>query len=309
MKEKRERLTYLASLFIENKMTQSEASEFLDLIYAMDGPDRHEEFLSNPANQQKLDAISRQENIAAQQQFDKTLQQFNRGRYFMFRAGLPALLAITALVVYLCHKPRMETWPYDTYNTFADGTKIILRAGSALQHNYQNKREATLTGTAFFDISHNPAYPFVIKSTGNIETKVLGTSFNLNTTAQGYKYIINVATGTVQISMPQQKQIQVKEGEQLRIAFNNSIEKLPFDPIQQNWMKRDLQFTDERMDSIANKLSKRYGIQFQFKKARIPHTVVTTKFQGTESLHEVLSRICELTTCSYILEEKKVSFF
>ncbi len=35
-----------------------------------------------------------------------------------------------------------------------------------------------LEGEAFFDVTHRPAAPFIVQ-TGNINTRVLGTAFNI----------------------------------------------------------------------------------------------------------------------------------
>ena len=62
-----------------------------------------------------------------------------------------------------------------------DGTEIWMEPGSRLSyplHFEGDNREVSLAGGAFFEVTKNPARPFIIH-TGTISTRVLGTSFNV----------------------------------------------------------------------------------------------------------------------------------
>src|SRR5699024_11863966 len=65
--------------------------------------------------------------------------------------------------------------------TLSDGTKVILNADSKiiLPEVFQSdKREVTLQGEAFFEVTHNPDRPFII-NTGQAVVEVLGTSLDV----------------------------------------------------------------------------------------------------------------------------------
>lgn len=61
-----------------------------------------------------------------------------------------------------------------------DGSKVWLSTGSTVEfaEDFPKNRRVTLIGEAFFDVFHNPEFPFLV-STGQVNTEVLGTSFNL----------------------------------------------------------------------------------------------------------------------------------
>lgn len=65
----------------------------------------------------------------------------------------------------------------------SDGTKVWLNAASSLTYPTVFKegiREVTITGEAYFEVSHNPRAPFIVKLDDETRIQVLGTRFNVN---------------------------------------------------------------------------------------------------------------------------------
>jgi len=63
-----------------------------------------------------------------------------------------------------------------------DGSKVWLNSSSSLKYPavfLGNKREVELSGEAYFEIAHDKAKPFIVRSAGQF-VKVLGTHFNIN---------------------------------------------------------------------------------------------------------------------------------
>lgn len=63
----------------------------------------------------------------------------------------------------------------------SDGTEVYLNYGSRIKYPQKfsgNTREVILFGEGYFDVTHNPAKPFIVK-TGGLNVKALGTSFNV----------------------------------------------------------------------------------------------------------------------------------
>lgn len=91
-----------------------------------------------------------------------------------------------------------------------DHSKVTLKPGSTLIYPEKFKgdeRKITLTGEAFFEVSHNEKQPFIVKAQ-SAEVKVLGTSFFVSCTDSNAS--VAVSTGKVQMSLsksPQQKVI------------------------------------------------------------------------------------------------------
>src|SRR5579871_2979585 len=65
--------------------------------------------------------------------------------------------------------------------TLADGTQVVLNAGSKLTYPEKfsgAQREVTLQGEGFFEVVRNEKMPFLVHA-GKITVKVLGTKFNV----------------------------------------------------------------------------------------------------------------------------------
>ena len=63
----------------------------------------------------------------------------------------------------------------------SDGSTVFLNSESELTYPVKfcgNRREVELKGEALFEVAHKPEQPFVVTS-GVLETKVLGTVFNV----------------------------------------------------------------------------------------------------------------------------------
>ena len=68
--------------------------------------------------------------------------------------------------------------------------------------NAEHKREVHLEGEAFFEVAHDTLRPFFVY-TGNITTKVLGTSFTVS--ARENVVFVEVKTGRVSVTQTTQK--------------------------------------------------------------------------------------------------------
>src|SRR5690606_6443509 len=93
-----------------------------------------------------------------------------------------------------------------------DGSRVWLNAASSLVYplTFSDEiREVELEGEAYFDITHNPSVPFVVKSNGQ-EIEVLGTEFNVSaysdesvmrTTLVSGKIMVSDSQGTKRITL------------------------------------------------------------------------------------------------------------
>lgn len=84
-------------------------------------------------------------------------------------------------------------------DTLPDGTVISLNKNSRLTYPSAftgAMREVTLTGEAFFDVHKDAAHPFIIH-TGQMDIKVLGTSFNVRAYPKSDSVRVSVKTGKV----------------------------------------------------------------------------------------------------------------
>ncbi len=97
---------------------------------------------------------------------------------------------------------KVTTGADDKLVILPDGSEIRLSAHSSLEYPPSfdgDKREVLLTGKAFFKVVSNPAKPFFVYS-GEIVTRVLGTSFWIDGSDPAKAIEVSVVTGKVTVS-------------------------------------------------------------------------------------------------------------
>lgn len=93
----------------------------------------------------------------------------------------------------------VNTTATDRRMQLADGTRITMQPGAIVYYPpafTRNTREVILTGSAFFNVYHNPAKHFKVHLNNGLTTEVLGTSFHI-TQQTGRNTEVAVVTGKV----------------------------------------------------------------------------------------------------------------
>ena len=177
--------------------------------------------------------------------------------------------------------------------TLSDRTRVELNAQSKIEYieNFSpNKREVTLTGEAFFDVQRDENRPFIINVNG-VTVKVLGTSFNI----KGYpgdNYIqVAVASGHVEVyDISNNNHVNLIVDEVADYSYaSGSFEKsqITDQDMLFGWKEQKLVFRDQDLYSIAEELSRWYGVEVQLEGIDKLNKNVTGVYENA-SLREVL---------------------
>lgn len=126
------------------------------------------------------------------------------------------LVSFTAILLfkYRQHAPPVGDAGYQTVATdngkvkqvlLNDGTRIWLNAGSRLRfaHTFNTAKQRIIyldKGEAYFEVKHDVKRPFKVIS-GNFQTIVLGTSFNIRAYHVDREYKVVVASGMVSVGI------------------------------------------------------------------------------------------------------------
>lgn len=156
--------------------------------------------------------------------------------------------------------------------TLPDGTRVRLNAGSKIltpESFTGAKRQVSLVGEAFFEVTEDPSKPFYI-NTEEVTVKVLGTSFNVKAYPLENDIRVAVATGKVSVKGKDTKEnaIQLKPG--LMTAFSKttrtfSTEEFDWES-ELGWKDNSLVFKEARVSRVIYELSKWYGVEFILEK-------------------------------------------
>lgn len=184
-----------------------------------------------------------------------------------------------------------------------DSSTVVLQANSSLIYPDTfagNTREVTLTGEAYFDIKHLST-PFIIH-TAKVNTTVLGTAFNIKTDSNAAIVTVSVIRGKVKVEEGGKKLAVLTANQQIRYntTQSKSIEtQVPALTATTDWTKRDMEFEDVSFQTVADLLSRRYGVEIGFKNAALAKCTIKAFFNGLEPLEGVLKSLCTISNSVY----------
>ncbi|MBK6265435.1 DUF4974 domain-containing protein [Marivirga sp. S37H4] len=189
--------------------------------------------------------------------------------------------------------------------TLPDGSLVYLNSGSELRYPEKfskDNRTVTLTGEAFFEIKRNEQKPFII-STGPIQTRVLGTSFNINA-YQDLKQSVSVVSGKVEVK--HENHVVILEKHQQVFLKKGKLEKQPVSPSELSWRKGVLIFKDTPMLEVAEKLEKWYNVKIVLQDKALEKCFFTGQFIK-EKLPNVLEVLKETFGINYEITKQQVT--
>lgn len=200
-------------------------------------------------------------------------------------------------------------------------SKIVLPDGSQVNLNYESRlkfpevfegetRRVELIGEAYFDVAHNDTMPFIVV-TGEIETVVLGTTFNIRSQVDGQETDVSLVEGRVQVNFTGgaegSKTFDLSPGEQLRYHKQaRTTEKRPFDiQLVTAWKEGIIIFTDAGFGEFIDQLERWYGVDFQIYGVPPKDWKVNGRYQN-EELDDILTGLSFVYGLEYKIQGKNV---
>ncbi len=175
-----------------------------------------------------------------------------------------------------------------------DGTHVWLDAASSLKYPVTFKgdeRKVELTGQGYFEVSHNAAKPFIVK-TAQTEVQVLGTHFNVSAFDDEQDTKTTLLEGAVRVKS-YKSAVLLKPGEQA--VLNNGRELIINNDVDINrevaWKNGLFDFKKAGIEEIMVKVSRWYDIDVMYE-GSIPKTRLTGKISrdvDIKSLLEILA--------------------
>lgn len=204
----------------------------------------------------------------------------------------------------------------------ADGSIVHLNSGSAISYPEEfapDKREVVLEGEAFFEVAENPDKPFTVRS-GNVNTTVLGTSFNIYAFPQE-KISVTVASGKVEVKAladggettagASGLSAILSPGEQA--VYNpgqNSISTSAVDVKQYTaWRENIIRFDNATLKEVGEKLNRWYGVELAFENEKVQKCRISGQFKD-QSLENVLESMAYMHNIKYkFIHNKKILLY
>ena len=190
-----------------------------------------------------------------------------------------------------------------------DGSKVKLNSSSSLRYSTDfnvAKRILSLDGEAFFEVASNEQKPFIVV-TGNIETSVLGTSFNVRSLSDSAATIA-VTSGNVLVKdRAGNHTIELKKDEMTNVHLKNPVwYKTDFDYAKViGWKDGTLVFENKGFDEILVRLESWYGVEFEVLGHANPDILINTTYKN-DPLDRILEGLSFTYGFSFEIKEKRV---
>ncbi|TAF47310.1 MAG: FecR family protein [Runella slithyformis] len=197
-----------------------------------------------------------------------------------------------------------------------DGSRVLLNPQSELRfpkHFIPKQREVYLSGEAFFEVTKSPQRPFLVH-TGEIITRVLGTSFRVKAPQYQKDIEVSVKTGKVAVYQrpvnakvnsskasngviltPNHRVVFLAENQ----TFVTSLVDVPvLLPESKKTEQISFNFDDTPLSEVLNCLEKAYSIEIEVENSTLNECPLTANL-AQKTLYSQLDIICAAIQGSY----------
>ena len=176
--------------------------------------------------------------------------------------------------------------------TLQDGTTVWLNSHTTLTYPAifdKKERRVAIDGEAFFIVAQDKHKPFIVSSQG-IETKVLGTQFNICSYRKNNDVRTSLIEGSLQIYFTGKENESIILSPNEQISIKNGTIKV--DTICHHdyflWKEGIYSFKDELLVDILNKLQLYYDVRIIIRNPSINQEKYTGKFRQRDSIDDIL---------------------
>jgi len=191
-----------------------------------------------------------------------------------------------------------------------DGSVVILNQNSKIVYSNRfndKQREVSLTGEAYFKVAKNQNKPFVVH-TGNLSTKVLGTSFNVEAYPFSKRIAVELITGKVWLTIHAPKNdLNYKLTPNQTVTYNiltGQAEKKNISDAGSYtaWKDGKLKFSNTSLDEVIKRVQITYKCRITLADKKLQSQCIYGEFGIGEKSTDVISAICALIKAKYIIK-------
>lgn len=229
---------------------------------------------------------------------------------FKYAAAIVILISLSVFGYYHLnstqnYKVVSNTTKHPLQISLADGSIITLNTNSVLKYSEDNfnvkDRKLILEGNAFFEVAKNPNKPFIV-TTGELKTKVLGTSFDIDASDQNI--LVTVSEGKVAVFntndtislLPNQQALYSKN-----VLSTNSVDARHYN----YWSQDYITLENISMYRLTEILQELYKVEFIYENDSIKDNKMTISFNRNENISSVLKTINMINNDKMIIKDDK----
>ena len=210
--------------------------------------------------------------------------------------------------------------------TLTDGSTVILQNESKISYPKtfaKEKREVYLEGEAFFEIAKDPRKPFYVFA-NDLVTKVLGTSFLVQSDKTTNKVKVVVKTGRVSVFERTAENLNKQQAQtQLEGLVLTPNQQVVFDEVDKRMLRSTVEkpeilglpiqknlfeFNHTPIGEVFTKLEESYGLKVVFDKDVMKECYLTASLSD-EPLFEKLLLICKTIDARYEVIDAQIIIY
>ncbi len=271
----------------------------------------------NWQKQQKVDSKAAWKRLSRK----ITRPAFKRRLWNTSRTAAAILLPLF-LIYHYVFTPLLESQRYEETVTVTsvpgmvvktilpDGSEVWLNAQSTLTYPSRftkKKRTVNLAGEAYFKVTSDKKNRFTVITPKGMTVSAYGTEFNVNAHPTDTCHEVTLARGNVDISSDKAlTHISLNAGEKaLFHTSNRTMHKQPADTyVETSWKDGKMVFRRQRLDYIADKLSRKYGATIVLEGDKLKDYIYTATFTD-ESLEDILDLLKRSAPIDYTVSKPR----
>ncbi|TDS13837.1 FecR family protein [Sphingobacterium paludis] len=196
--------------------------------------------------------------------------------------------------------------------TLPDSSRVWLNANSTLSVDAgygTSVRQMQLEGEAFFDVSPDPAKPFVVK-TKHIKIQVLGTAFNIQAYAATEKFRVGVAHGKVAVwDHAEQELNQLTKGQVLSYDIHNGESTTQQAAVIGSWREGRVILEQASFKDLAQAIYTIYGMRLRNESRSAQKYSYNLQIRNNRSLEQTLDVVCGMHQLHYRREDNEIILY
>lgn len=265
----------------------------------------------------QLNLNSEWEELSSKLSKNKTLEiktesnsKKNRPLWFSIAAGLLIIISFSVAFYLFQDKTILKQTRSNTLAlVLQDQSEIMLNRNSSIEYSNDynlTERRVSLNGDAFFEVSPDKQKPFIVEA-GDIEVKVLGTAFYIDSRNSSNNIEVFVKHGKVSVTEASGKSVILTAGEK---AIYSKTSKTLNEAQNQNlnfdsWKTKSLVFEQTPLEEVIKTINKTYYTNLTIENDTIKSIPLTASYQN-KSLNAVLKILSESLDIIYVEKGKKI---
>jgi ferric-dicitrate binding protein FerR (iron transport regulator) len=219
---------------------------------------------------------------------DTFARVINAGDRLVYEAGADGPAREHTLIVPVGGEYRVQ---------LSDGTLAFLNSGTELRYPESfaagGRREVHLRGEAWFEVEADATRPFVVHA-GGVETRALGTAFNVSAYERTGRLLVTLVAGSVEVASDRQRVLLAPGQQALHDKQAGGVETREVaTELYTSWKDGYYTFDRAPLEEIMMTLSLWYGIEVHYRDEAARHLQFTGRLRRYEDATRFLEMIGE----------------